>query len=122
MRKDEMGLDQQSRAFLGTPRSSDYKGTGPEGSDSREYQVGKQYLMAEAVAFSLPAQPTETHGETSSPSDQTSPRRLNPKFVEWLQGLPEGWTSAEPINSAALETWSSRSREHLACLFSLIGR
>jgi len=33
-------------------------------------------------------------GDASSPSDQTSrPRlRLNPEFVEWLMGLPVGWT------------------------------
>jgi hypothetical protein len=72
-------------------------------------------------------QPTDTHGETSSPQDPTShppsaPKRLNPKFVEWLQGLPEGWISADKINSEALETWSCRSKAHLAYLFSLIGR
>lgn len=32
-------------------------------------------------------------------------RRLNPLFVEWLQGLPIGWTSLEPIDSGRLATW-----------------
>ena len=30
-------------------------------------------------------------GEQSSPTDQTSRRRLNYRFVEWLMGLPEEW-------------------------------
>ncbi len=45
-------------------------------------------------------------GSESSKSDPTSPlpsvqtkrRRLNPKFVEFLMGFPEGWVSAERIN------------------------
>ena len=32
-------------------------------------------------------------------------RRLNPRFVEWLMGLPPGWTDFAP-----LETESSHSR------------
>ena len=42
------------------------------------------------------AQGIETPGQESSPTDQTLPpqsaRRLNPRFVEWLQGFPVGWT------------------------------
>lgn len=67
----------------------------------------------------LPDQPTEAHGEKSCEIGPTSPRRLNPKFVEWLQGLPEGWTSAEPISSAALEIWLCHCRAlvHSLCCF-----
>ena len=47
------------------------------------------------------AQETQTHGSESSESDQTSPRpspkRLNPRFVEWLMGLPIGWTDLRPM-------------------------
>ena len=69
----------------------------------------------------LPDQPTANNGPASSESDPTShppsaPKRLNPKFVEWLQGLPEGWTSAAPINSEALETWLSQCRAQLRSL------
>ena len=38
---------------------------------------------------------------------QASRLRLNPNFVEWLMGFPEGWTVCEP--SATL---SSRSKQH----------
>jgi hypothetical protein len=47
-------------------------------------------------------------------------RRLNTKFVAWLMGLPEGWTSPAPINSEDLGIWLSHSREHLRSLFSSI--
>jgi hypothetical protein len=66
----------------------------------------------------LPDQQTETLGGPSSQSDQTLRRRLNPQFVEWLQGLPEGWTSPDKISSEALEIWSSRCRAHLDYLLS----
>lgn len=66
-----------------------------------------------------PDHPTESDGHESSPKGPTSRRRLNTKFVTWLMGLPEGWTSPAPINSADLETWSLRSREHLHSLCCL---
>ena len=66
----------------------------------------------------LPDQPTGTPGEKSSTPAPTSPRRLNPLFVEWLMGLPEGFTSPELISSEALETWSSHSKGLLRSLLS----
>ena len=65
--------------------------------------------------FGPPAPPTSTPGPASSPSAPTSPRRLrlNPAFVTWLQGLPEGWCSLAPINSKCWAIWSSRCRRQL---------
>jgi hypothetical protein len=48
--------------------------------------------------FFLPAPPTSTHGG-KSPS--TSSRRLNPDFVDWLMGLPPGWTDYAPLETAS---------------------
>ena len=45
--------------------------------------------------------------QTGAQSQSTSGPRLNPNFVEWLMGFPEGWTVCEP--SATL---SSRSKQH----------
>lgn len=112
-RKDEMGLDQQARMQWVTPAIRDHKGANSE-LHVKEIGGGKAHMgqLSNQVEHSfLPDQATEKHGAKSSLSDPTSPRRLNPKFVEWLQGLPEGWTSAEPINSAALETWLCQCRE-----------
>ena len=36
---------------------------------------------------------TKSGGESSAPTP-TSPQRLNARFVEWLMGLPIGWTEA----------------------------
>jgi hypothetical protein len=118
-RKDEMGLDQQARIAWVTPASRDWKGANSE-IHVTETGGGRRHMdqLSNQVEHSfLPDQPTETHGEKSSKTAPTSRRRLNTKFVAWLMGLPEGWTSPAPINSADLETWSSHSREHLRSLF-----
>jgi hypothetical protein len=72
---------------------------------------------------SLPAQPTPQPGDESSNNAPTSrPRlRLNPAFVAWLMGLPEGWASPEPMSSAHLGTWSSRFKRRLRLLCFAVG-
>lgn len=57
-----------------TPRESEWKGTGPIGSASHEYRLGKFYLDATVQ---------EETGESGP---------LNPEWVEWLMGYPIGWT------------------------------
>jgi hypothetical protein len=54
---------------------------------------------------------TETVGETRS----SSIRRLNPLFVEWLMGLPRGWTASEP-SATAWSPWWRRMRSALSRL------
>ena len=49
---------------------------------------------------SRPDRPTLTHGDGSSTHDQTSRPRLNPQFVEWLMGVPVGWTDFAPLETA----------------------
>lgn len=44
------------------------------------------------------AQAMPTDGEEFSRSGQTSRRRLNPRFVAWLMGLPPTWCEVEPTN------------------------
>jgi hypothetical protein len=57
-----------------TPQARDYKDSGPVGSKSYIHMQKKQYLC-EAV------------------KDPNQPRgSLNPQWVEWLMGYPEGWT------------------------------
>jgi hypothetical protein len=122
-RKEEMGLDQQAGMQWVTPASRDYKGANSE-THCTETGGGRKHMdqLSNQVEHSfLPAQQTETPGETSSESAPTSPRRLNPKFVEWLMGMPEGWTSPEPINSEHLETWYAACRERLLSLRSSTG-
>lgn len=76
---------------------------------------GKAPVLHQGRPSSLPDPQTETPGVPSSPmphgSPQPSPRkRLNPKFVEWLMGLPPGWVTGrvESISFACWEMESSR--------------
>lgn len=128
-RKEEMGLDQQARMIFNaaedwaTPSTRMYKGSG----ETIVRQDGKSRLdMLDYQAeqgFSLPALPTETHGQPSSATIPNSLRpsakkKLNSSFVGWMMGLPSGWISAGSISSEVLETWLSRCREHLRSLCS----
>lgn len=86
---------------------------GRMGARTEEGREGKErHLEHQAASLTgPPAQPTAMSGSASSPRDPTSPRpRLNARFVEWLQGLPEGWVQLAPMNSEVWETWSCRSR------------
>jgi hypothetical protein len=67
-------------------------------AEQSETGSGACKLELSAALFSLPEQTTETDGSTSQASAPTSSppsKRLNVKFVEWLMGLPEGWTEIE---------------------------
>ena len=57
-----------------TPRASEYKDCGPVGSKSHANMKKKYYLSAEAKEESMPR------------------GQLNPDWVEWLMGVPTGWT------------------------------
>jgi len=60
-----------------TPRASEYKDCGPVGSKSHTHMDKRHYLCAKAKH---PDQPTGC---------------LNPAWVEWLMGVPTGWTELE---------------------------
>jgi hypothetical protein len=55
-----------------------------------------------AMASSLPAH--DRRGESSLTLASTQ-RSLNPRFVEWLMGLPDRWTDCKPVDSAACRSW-----------------
>jgi hypothetical protein len=54
----------------------------------------------------------ETSGPESSPSAPTSRRRLNPLFVEWLMGFPEGWTDCEPLGTESFLRWRQQHSDN----------
>ena len=73
--------------------------------------------QAQAVtALSRPDPATSSHGAASSPNAPTSRPRLNPAFVEWLMGMPHGWTDFAPVGTE----WSDWQRGMRSCLFSLV--
>jgi hypothetical protein len=58
-----------------------------------------------------PDQATSTHGAKYSPSGQTSRRRLNPVFTEWLMALPHGYTDFGRVEMAS---YRSKARRRLS--------
>ena len=83
-RRQEMGLDQLARrsANWSTPRASD----GAKGGPNQAFGAGGQPLPAQAAQ-------TAIHG--AMPSGSNAPTEssgaLNPAWVCWLMGYPNGW-------------------------------
>lgn len=76
-------------AQWGTPTSRDWKdGASPSMEAPTNGLLGRQ-----APRMPMP-------GDGSSQPDPTSRRRLNPRFVEWLQGWPEGWVDLTSSTSS----------------------
>ena len=90
----------------------------------RHFRQGRRNLDDAVVIWdsSLPDLTTSGVGPKSSPST----RRLNPRFVAWLMGLPVGWTdTTTPLARTSFERWateSSRWLELLLCAYSPSGR
>ena len=64
-----------------TPRASEYKDCGPVGSKSHTHMDKKSYLCAKAKDPDMPL------------------GMLNPEWVEWLMGVPTGWTELECLET-----------------------
>ena len=96
------GLDTLTKNWA-TPQQRDHRSA--EGSAPRWANPQRSRNLNDQVYSSSPLGPQvpqiQTHGSESSENVQTSPRpstkRLNPSFVEWLMGLPIGWTSLQPM-------------------------
>jgi len=96
-----------------TARSRDWKGSGTtvirKDGKSRMDQLD---YAAEQSQFGHQALAIQMDGSESSENDQTSPqpspKRLNPSFVEWLMGVPVGWTSLKPLATESYQQfWQS---------------
>lgn len=95
-----------------TPSVADVTGGRTSRSGDRKDELLLN-TMASALASSLPAPETETHGLPSSPERRT----LNPRFVEWLMGWPAGWTSFE-CSATELSRFKADMRSALSQLTS----
>jgi DNA (cytosine-5)-methyltransferase 1 len=69
---------------------------------SRDWKDGANPSLAVATNSLLGRQDPRTPmaGDESLPPGQTSRRRLNPRFVEWLMGCPEGWVDLTSSTSS----------------------
>lgn len=111
------GPDLRTEAALWpTPRAADGASTARATTHGRTArQDGQSLTLTDAIRLWEPSRPDQTTapaGSASLPSDPTSRQRLNPRFVAWLMGLPEGWVDldTDPPNSAPSATPSSRSK------------
>jgi hypothetical protein len=64
-------------------------------------------LIGQAYEFSRPGHKMPKGGEKYQ--NGSGPRRLNPAFVEWLMGLPPGWTDFAPVGTEWFR-WLQRMR------------
>jgi hypothetical protein len=116
-RRDEIGLDRQARTWP-TPRTI----TGGPESSKRKKELGRresgggdlQAMAHEMMTFHASPRDPQTPGGPicwcgARNCDQRShKRRLNPLFVEFLMGLPLGWTADGPLDCAPSAMPSSR--------------
>ena len=94
-----IALCEQSESWA-TPASRDYRSP-----NATSYQDRSEFLPPDQK-------------QTGDESRKCSTRRLNPAFVCWLMGWPWWWTRPEPINFAAaeMESWRSKARSLLLSL------
>lgn len=113
------GAHLSNQAQWATPAARDHKGA--NGAAHLENGTGRKHMdqLANQVAHgfpnSLPAPEIEPLGSESSQSGQTSRRRLNPRFVEWLQNFPIGWTEIELTDFGRSETQSCQPSQNTRC-------
>jgi len=95
-----------------TPATRDWKGSSPGAVIRKDGKSRMDLLdyMAEQSQFGPQAPTIQTDGNESSENGQTlpppSPKRLNPGFVEWMMGLPQGWTEdSVPLETGLFRRW-----------------
>jgi hypothetical protein len=84
----------------GTPKSTEWKGSGPVGGEGHAHDLSKSNLKAQVM-------------------EPDSRAQLNPAWVEMLQGYPQGWTdiSGPPVQDSPSTHGSRRAlhrRNHTA--------
>lgn len=115
-RNGSASLSVQADSMWSAPTVADTEGGRKSRSGERSDELllnGQAAALSTSVSI-LPVHKTRTPGGRSS---RAKPR-LAPRFVEWLMGWPDGWTS-----SAFLETefirWKALMRSELSRLCSL---
>lgn len=83
----------------GSPNSMRGSGQSAHTRMAQGHTINLQDQVADFPSI-LPAPPISTPGAESSPL----PRRLNPLFVEWLMGIPTGWTDCDFVATASCPT------------------
>ena len=112
----QQGLAEEASIWP-TPTTRDYKGavTG-KSIDRKDGKSRKDQLCTIAVHNDLQVPNKQTNGKKSSNTNHDSPllkKRLNPTFVEWLMGLPIGWSLPIPTEVKDYKHWETESIQWL---------
>lgn len=114
-----------------TPQARDYRsGDHPEGKRAKRKQAQGWSINLNDAVRKWPM-PTASMSKGSSPAtltrksgaDRTNDRldhavmasdggQLNPTWVEWLMGWPQGWTDLKPLEMGKFHEWQ---RQHSPC-------
>jgi hypothetical protein len=98
-----------------TPQARDWKdGRASEATANKNSRP----LNEAALDFSLPDETTVKDGDAGSTSTRGPSQRsvLNPRFVEALMTLPDGWTSMRPLAPTVYARWGIRSLSYVRAL------
>ena len=97
-----------------TPKQSDYKGSGPTGSKSQVHDDAKRNLKGDSRLWRTPdsydrggpqdPEKRKEGGHSVNLQDQAG-GQLNPEFVCYLMGVPQGWVSLEPLDPEHWQRW-----------------
>jgi hypothetical protein len=105
-----------------TPRMNDFKGHCTDATTRKDGKCRNDQLVNAAIHTGPSAPVKKNNGSDSSKSAQTSPqplkKRLNPKFVEHLMGMPLGWSLPIPIDQNDYKRWETESCHLLRLLHS----
>jgi hypothetical protein len=95
-----------------TPRMNDFKGHCTEATTRKDGKCRNDQLVNAVIHTGPLAHQQQSNGNESLMNDQTSlppKKRLNPTFVEWLMGVPVGWSLPIPIDQNAYKLWETES-------------
>lgn len=89
-------------SFWPTPTARDWKDGAATGNEPTNGILGR-----------TAARWTPSHPDQTPATGSTSPKMLNPRFVEWLMGLPLGWTDYAPVETESFRSWQRTHTELL---------
>jgi hypothetical protein len=91
---------------------NDFKGHCTEATTRKDGKCRNDQLVNAVIHTGPLAHQQQSNGNESLMNDQTSlppKKRLNPTFVEWLMGVPVGWSLPIPIDQNAYKLWETES-------------
>ena len=103
-----------ARGMLPTPTATDCKASGTAGNWTEGSGRNAGATLTDVAVRGLDT-PSKSSGESPSSGEPTGNGGLllNPRFVEWMMGLPTGWalvSTSTPSNFTSSATASSRSQ------------